>query len=172
MTDREALFRGILENPDDDTLRLIYADALDEESDARRAAFVRAQVRFARLPEYDPARVRARHHDPDRHLVAEWVGGLPDLPAGLRWDREPCRRGRPQPRVPATHRPQLPDRPARGRRAGAGGRPDPTDQPAAAGVTRPVRKPPDRGTGRAAPVGAGDRRGRGPRPERQQPRRG
>jgi uncharacterized protein (TIGR02996 family) len=95
MTDREALFRAILENPDDDTLRLIYADALDEESDARRAAFVRAQVQFAKLPEYDPARVRARHHDPDRHLVAEWVGALPDLPAGLRWDREPFRRGFP-----------------------------------------------------------------------------
>ena len=37
MTDREALYRAILENPDDDTLRLIYADALEEEGDSQRA---------------------------------------------------------------------------------------------------------------------------------------
>ena len=38
VTDREALHRAILADPDDDTLRLVYADALEEEGDSRRAA--------------------------------------------------------------------------------------------------------------------------------------
>jgi uncharacterized protein (TIGR02996 family) len=94
MTDLEALYRAVLEDPDDDTLRLVYADALEEEGDGRRAAFVRAQVELARTPEYDPAAVRARaarHCNPD----VDWVLDLPDLPDGLAWPREPFRRGFP-----------------------------------------------------------------------------
>lgn len=92
MTDREALSRAVLEHPDDDTLRLIYADALEEEGDPRRAAFVRAQVQLARLPEYDPAWVRARHHD--ARFDPRWILDLV-LPDGLDWAREPFRRGFP-----------------------------------------------------------------------------
>jgi uncharacterized protein (TIGR02996 family) len=91
MTNSQALLAAILANPDDDTLRLVYADALEEEGDARRAAFVRAQVALARLSEYDPARVQARYHGRDR-AEAAW---LPELPRGLAWDREPFRRGLP-----------------------------------------------------------------------------
>ena len=64
MTDREALFRAILADPDDDTLRLIYADALEEEGDVRRAAFVRTRVQLANVPEYDPANAK---------LLVKWV---------------------------------------------------------------------------------------------------
>ncbi len=95
MTDREALYRAVLESPDDDTLRLIYADALEEEGDARRAAFVRAQVEFAHLPDFDPARVHARYHDREKMFGARWVLKLPPLPSGLEWAREPFRRGFP-----------------------------------------------------------------------------
>jgi uncharacterized protein (TIGR02996 family) len=94
MTDREALYRAILANPDDDTLRLIYADALEEEGDARRAAFIRAQVQLARVPEYDPAWVRTRYHDREK-LGGRWALELPPLPDGLDWAREPFRRGFP-----------------------------------------------------------------------------
>lgn len=94
MTDREALYRAILDSPDDDTLRVIYADALEEEGDPRRAAFIRAQVELARVPEYDPAWVRTRYHDREK-LGGRWALELPQLPDGLDWAREPFRRGFP-----------------------------------------------------------------------------
>ena len=50
-----------------------------------------AQVALADLPEYDPARVRARYRDHNRPDP----GWLPELPMGLSWDREPFRRGLP-----------------------------------------------------------------------------
>lgn len=49
MTDLEALHRAVLDTPDDDTPRLIYADALEIEGDADYAAFIRADVEFARM---------------------------------------------------------------------------------------------------------------------------
>ncbi len=94
MTDREALYRAILENPDDDTLRLIYADALEEEGDSRRAAFIRTQVQLSGVPEYDPAWVRIRFHDRDK-MPGTWVRELPGLPEGVQWAPDPFRRGFP-----------------------------------------------------------------------------
>jgi uncharacterized protein (TIGR02996 family) len=93
MTDREALFRAILADPDDDTLRLIYADALEEAGQARRAAFVRTQVQLAGVPEYDPAHIRARHSGAGG-FDFEWLQEA-TLPDGLDWAREPFRRGFP-----------------------------------------------------------------------------
>lgn len=57
MTDRAALLTRCLEQPDDDTVRLAYADHLDEIEpiDHDRAAFIRTQVELARL-ESDPRR--------------------------------------------------------------------------------------------------------------------
>jgi hypothetical protein len=70
----------------------VFADALEEGGDPRRAAFVREQVELSRLPEYDPLRVRARSrghaHDP------EWTAEL-DLPDGFAWAADPFRRGLP-----------------------------------------------------------------------------
>ena len=95
MTDREALYRAILADPDDNTLRLIYADALEEESDTRRAAFVRTQVELANLPEYDPGWIRTRYHNREKMFGTRWIAELPALPDGLQWAREPFRRGLP-----------------------------------------------------------------------------
>jgi uncharacterized protein (TIGR02996 family) len=53
MTDRELLLRAILEEPADDTLRLVYADFLDEAGGARnqaRAELIRVQCEIARTP--------------------------------------------------------------------------------------------------------------------------
>lgn len=47
MTTREALLRSVLENPADDTARLVYADLLQEESEHERAEFIRAQVELS-----------------------------------------------------------------------------------------------------------------------------
>lgn len=51
MTDLDALHAAILEQPDEDTPRLAYADLLDERGgvgDRERAAFIRAQIATAR----------------------------------------------------------------------------------------------------------------------------
>jgi uncharacterized protein (TIGR02996 family) len=54
MTDGDALYRAILDDPDDDAPRLVWADWLDERGDADRAAFVRYQCEWARLDPGDP----------------------------------------------------------------------------------------------------------------------
>jgi uncharacterized protein (TIGR02996 family) len=52
MSDRTALLRAIIENPADDTPRLVFADWLDENGEPERAEFVRLQCHLtrARLP--------------------------------------------------------------------------------------------------------------------------
>ena len=47
MTHDDAFLQAILETPDDDTPRLIYADWLDEHGDVARAEFIRLQCRLA-----------------------------------------------------------------------------------------------------------------------------
>lgn len=51
MRDNEALFQTILENPDDDAPRLVYADWLEEHGDSARAEFIRVQCQMAVLNE-------------------------------------------------------------------------------------------------------------------------
>lgn len=58
MSDGSALLRAILADPDDDAPRLIYADWIDENGDPARAAFIRAQITLARLPQDHPDRDR------------------------------------------------------------------------------------------------------------------
>jgi uncharacterized protein (TIGR02996 family) len=94
---RAALFAAILADPADDTLRLAYADQLDElgtDADAARAAFIRVQVEFERLPAHVKDACRRVCVPPDfagcpqhnlrrreRELLAEHgsdaTGGLP-----------------------------------------------------------------------------------------------
>jgi uncharacterized protein (TIGR02996 family) len=78
VSDGDALRRAILDQPDDDTLRLIYADWLDENGQADRAAFVRAQVWAVQAEPYSPdarkheataARLRKAH-------LSEWTRSL------------------------------------------------------------------------------------------------
>jgi uncharacterized protein (TIGR02996 family) len=58
MSDGNALLRAILDNPDDDAPRLIYADWLEEHGDPDRATFIRAQIELACLPPDHPDRDR------------------------------------------------------------------------------------------------------------------
>ncbi|MBM3982812.1 MAG: TIGR02996 domain-containing protein, partial [Planctomycetes bacterium] len=56
MTDLAALEAAIIDAPTDRTVRLVYADALDESGApgaAARAEFVRAQIEIEALPETD-----------------------------------------------------------------------------------------------------------------------
>ena len=52
MTDGDALRAAILAEPEDDTLRLVYADWLDENGQPARAAFIRLQVQAAQAEPY------------------------------------------------------------------------------------------------------------------------
>jgi uncharacterized protein (TIGR02996 family) len=59
--ERAALLRAIAANPDDDAVRLVYADWLEEHGDdtARaRAVYIRLAIEKARLPRKHPRRVR------------------------------------------------------------------------------------------------------------------
>jgi uncharacterized protein (TIGR02996 family) len=85
MSDNAAFLKAILDNPDDDQLRLIYADWLEERGDPR-GEFIRVQ--YAR-PEADP---NTREYLDlvlrERQLLAlheaEWLGQLSEL--GTRWE--------------------------------------------------------------------------------------
>jgi uncharacterized protein (TIGR02996 family) len=98
MTDLDALLRAILAHPDDDTPRLIYADALEDVGESDRAALIRAQVELARAPEYEPSAVQIRTSEAYREQLAaaiQWLFAEPELPGALKWAREPFRRGFP-----------------------------------------------------------------------------
>ncbi|MBO0697704.1 MAG: TIGR02996 domain-containing protein [Zavarzinella sp.] len=76
-----AFRRSILEAPDDDAPRLVYADWLDEHGESDRAEFIRLQIRYARMSPGDPDRpalksvvdqIGQAHH-------VEWVNQLPQF---------------------------------------------------------------------------------------------
>jgi uncharacterized protein (TIGR02996 family) len=55
----EPFLRAICANPEDDTVRLVYADWLDENGDGGRAEFIRLQVAYRSKPEeFDPRYAR------------------------------------------------------------------------------------------------------------------
>jgi uncharacterized protein (TIGR02996 family) len=54
MVNQEDLLRAIINSPDEDAPRLVYADCLDEQGDSDRAAFIRTQITRASLPEDHP----------------------------------------------------------------------------------------------------------------------
>lgn len=88
MTDRDGLHRAVLENPDEDVPRLVYADELDSlggKPNHARATFIRAGIASVRNPTYDainPLRERA--------LLRQWHA---------RWFPKPLRFDRPRDRV-------------------------------------------------------------------------
>jgi uncharacterized protein (TIGR02996 family) len=82
-----ALFQAILDAPDDDAPRLVYADWLDEHGDPERAEFIRLEVKRFRK-----GRPRVSGQDPDsqRHAALQrayrdrWLREMPKFP-GVRW---------------------------------------------------------------------------------------
>jgi uncharacterized protein (TIGR02996 family) len=91
VTDHDALLRAIIENPAEDTPRLVFADWLDEHADAfptpaavrRRAAFIRDDIALSQLDEYDPARLRWVLIEKPQRERESWVNEtLPTVPRG------------------------------------------------------------------------------------------
>jgi uncharacterized protein (TIGR02996 family) len=54
MPRHEAFLKAVIDAPDDDAPRLIYADWLEENGGAARAEFIRVQCEVANLPDGDP----------------------------------------------------------------------------------------------------------------------
>jgi uncharacterized protein (TIGR02996 family) len=50
MNQDETLLQAIIDDPDDDMVRLVYADWLDDRGQSERAEFIRVQIELARLP--------------------------------------------------------------------------------------------------------------------------
>lgn len=72
---------SIIDAPDDDAPRLVFADWLEENGDTERAEFIRIQCELARLGEDDPRfrRLTARGKElEDEHRV-EWQSDLPQF---------------------------------------------------------------------------------------------
>jgi uncharacterized protein (TIGR02996 family) len=54
VNDEGAFLAAIIAQPDDDSVRLVFADWLEEHGDPDRAAFIRLQIRQAQVPEGGP----------------------------------------------------------------------------------------------------------------------
>ncbi len=78
MTHDEAFLRDVIEAPDDDGPRLIYADWLEDEGRTERAELIRAQCELARIAAEGPRRTELEATA--RALLAEhgreWAGPL------------------------------------------------------------------------------------------------
>jgi uncharacterized protein (TIGR02996 family) len=86
MDQNAAFVQAILENPDDDGVRLVYADWLEEHDDPR-GEFIRLQIQLARearnLPSSSLVRERLEQREQDllEKLEREWVPRI-EMPAG------------------------------------------------------------------------------------------
>jgi uncharacterized protein (TIGR02996 family) len=74
MTTGDIFLRAIIEDPDDDALRLVYADWLEERGQAARAEFIRIQCGLARSP--GDAALKAREQELLEAHQVEWLGTL------------------------------------------------------------------------------------------------
>ncbi len=92
---RAGLLQTILANPDDDDSRLIFADFLEDQGEARYAQFIRTQVKLARVPEYDPFWLQCRFQDWEMIFGHSFEKERPPLPPGIRWDSRSFERGLP-----------------------------------------------------------------------------
>jgi uncharacterized protein (TIGR02996 family) len=79
MTDRESLIAAVIADPDDDGVRLVFADWCEEHGDAPRAEFIRSQIRRLTLKYEDPERALlfAREKELVKAHGAEWLRHLP-----------------------------------------------------------------------------------------------
>jgi uncharacterized protein (TIGR02996 family) len=88
MTRDQAFLQAILDSPDDDAPRLVYADWLEERGDPR-GEFIRLQCALARMDEHDPRRpeIQARADGLLALHAAVWAGPLPEWAAGCEFHR-------------------------------------------------------------------------------------
>jgi uncharacterized protein (TIGR02996 family) len=83
---QEAFLAAIVEAPDDDAPRLVFADWLEDHGEVERAEFIRVQCDLARRPADDPSRpaLELRERRLVRRHLRTWRAPLPNL-KGIRW---------------------------------------------------------------------------------------
>jgi uncharacterized protein (TIGR02996 family) len=79
MTSEDAFLQDILEHPEDDAPRLVYADWLEEHGNAERAEFIRVQCELARLaPDHERyGELQARERRLYVAHAPRWAEGVP-----------------------------------------------------------------------------------------------
>jgi len=86
MSDFTDLRRAILFDPFDDTVRLVFADLVEEQRQPERAEFIRLQVRMASMPEYTSEFAALKKRE--RELIVAhggtWREGYPRF-TGIEW---------------------------------------------------------------------------------------
>jgi uncharacterized protein (TIGR02996 family) len=89
MSSEEAFLRDIVEHPQDDAPRLVYADWLDDHGQAERAEFIRLQIELAagQAPARRRAELYRRQDDLLRAHELAWVGPLSELVQRARFVR-------------------------------------------------------------------------------------
>src|SRR5262245_54635039 len=80
---QNAFLRSILDAPEDDVPRLVYADWLEDNGDPGRSEFIRTQVRLAQLPPDVP--VRAALAEREQALLREHSRRWAEPLLGLDW---------------------------------------------------------------------------------------
>jgi uncharacterized protein (TIGR02996 family) len=73
MTTNEAFLRSIIDAPEDDTPRLVYADWLDDHDNPARAEFIRVQCALDQMPASDPRWPTLRQREQDLLGQYGWV---------------------------------------------------------------------------------------------------
>jgi uncharacterized protein (TIGR02996 family) len=81
MTQDEAFLQAIIESPEDDAPRLVYADYLEEHGQAARAEFIRLQCELAKRPQGDGSNeaLAIRGEEIFTEYGNEWLRPLQDL---------------------------------------------------------------------------------------------
>src|SRR4051794_30439631 len=89
MTPADAFLCDIIEHPEDDAPRLVYADWLDDHGQPERAEFIRLQCRLASLPDRDPQgpALRQREGELLQANRDQWTAGLKGLVRDCRFER-------------------------------------------------------------------------------------
>ncbi len=77
MASDEGFLQAVLADPDDDVVRLVYADWLEEHGNPDRAEFIRVQIELARLDEDDLRRPYLEYRE--RTLEYDRFGEWPEL---------------------------------------------------------------------------------------------
>jgi len=87
--DQAAFIQAMRAAPEDDALRLVYSDWLEEQGEPARAEFIRVQCELARLPKRSPRRkpLARRESDLQRQFLETWL--RQDLEACGLWDLLP-----------------------------------------------------------------------------------
>jgi uncharacterized protein (TIGR02996 family) len=95
MTDPVGLRAAVRENPEDDTLRLAFADWFDEHGDPDRADFLRTQVELGRTPQEDDRRtaLEIRERELLAGHAAGWAAPRPVFPGFLPSESREERKG-------------------------------------------------------------------------------